>query len=145
MCFCMLPPGGYGYPKTNTPFHILFSSLQHGLPWAIAPRGGRQFVTSKLLGSGGHQDSPVQHQPVGSGRRRGGIRSPAPPAAWPQWRDLRLSDAVCCAGVPAGRGAGGGGHGPHQGGAPANTTLGSGPVGPAPFDDDCAAAPPLPR
>ena len=39
-CFCMLPPGGSGYPKNNTPFHILSPSLQHGLPWAIAPGGG---------------------------------------------------------------------------------------------------------
>ena len=39
-CFCRLPPGGFGYPKNNTPFHILFPSLQHGLPWAIAPGGG---------------------------------------------------------------------------------------------------------
>ena len=40
LCFCMLPPGGFGYPKKNTPFHILSPSLQHGLPWAIAPGGG---------------------------------------------------------------------------------------------------------
>ena len=40
-------PGGFGYPKKNTPFHILFPSLQHGLPWAIAPGGGGQLVTPK--------------------------------------------------------------------------------------------------
>ena len=39
--FCLLPPGGDRYPQNNTPFHIPFSSLQHGLPWAIAPGGGR--------------------------------------------------------------------------------------------------------
>ena len=39
-CICMLPPGGFGYPKNNTLFHILFPSLQHGLPWAIAPGWG---------------------------------------------------------------------------------------------------------
>ena len=38
--FCMLPPRGYGYPKNNTPFHVLFPSLQHGLPCAIVPGGG---------------------------------------------------------------------------------------------------------
>ena len=45
--FCMLPLGGYGYQKKNTPFHILFSSLQHALPWGLAPSGEGQLVTPR--------------------------------------------------------------------------------------------------
>ena len=48
-------------------------------------------------------------------------------------------------GVPAGRGAGGGGRRPQKGGAPTGAAHSSGPLGPAPLDDGGATAPPLPR
>ena len=102
-------------------------------------------LLAALLGAGGHQNGPEQHHPVGCGRHRGGVRSPAPLAGQPRSLDLCLSDAVRCAGVPAGRGAGGGSRRPHQGSAPASVAQGSGPMGPAPFDDGGEAAPPLPR
>ena len=102
-------------------------------------------LLAALLGAGGHQDGPEQYRALGHRRRRGGIRSRAPPPAGrPRSLDLCLGDAVRGAGLPAGRGAGSGGRWPHHSGAPPGAAHSGGPVGPAPLDDGGAAAPPLP-